>query len=165
MYNFTNLFNNGEYGLLDGQDVIVMNSLDKYKIWSKKDDSLFDSIYLPNSNPHIFYKRAVLHELGHLLFHRLSDSKLINQISNIDIVSKSYTMGSSISHPAHPSFYTFFLACAPDFPDDLIKCSVNEQFADIFSLNTLGYLNNKIDDGNLIKKIDLVNEKLSPYEL
>jgi hypothetical protein len=161
--NFIKLFGQDQYDGLEGCDVIVMAPFDSYKKWEKKENSLFDSLYMQNPNPSILYKRAILHEMGHIIYHSLKNQELVDKISDIDIDSESYKGGSPTSHPAHPSFYTFFLTCAPDFSRDLIEKSVNEQFADIFSLYTLGYLTEDIPDKELLKKVDLVCEKLEPY--
>lgn len=129
-------------------------------------DDIWNSIYLPRPTRGQLYQRALNHEIGHILHSRIDSNNLNESLFIIDVKNDVSLMGSGSSHPAHPSFYTFFYSGFPEAAKDgeFVKKNGAETFAETFSLRTLGFLDNPADP-LLREKIRIIEAHIRRYEI
>ena len=162
--DFIASFGKEKYEQLKGKDVITLSGFEFYeKNIVSSSTSLWDSLYLKNPDAETLYQRAVLHELGHIVFNKISDKKLQDRLVDIDIESGAGKK-DGMKHPAHTSYYTYFYCGFDEMSDELREKSASEQFADIFALTHMGKIDENVADKELGQKIKLVKESLQRYK-
>ena len=165
--DFINIFGKEKYSLLKGKDVIVLREIDKWKeldgevgMWSSK--------YMPNDYRKLFFK-GIVHEIFHVYGHRIIDDDIEIKVVKIDIDSKAYDKDGK-NHPAHPSYYTYFWCGCPDalaegkHEKKLRELNANETFADAMALKALKYIDDHIEDKELVKKLEIYQKAMKRYE-
>ena len=186
--DFIKRFGQETYRKLEGKDVIAMQNLDYCREWA--DNKLLSSSYIPSLDAETLFRRSVLHEKGHVLFYKVKSKELIDRLIEIDRTSRAYyanegksrqvvsidSQGRKVEqtvydkgyqpvHTAHPSFYSYSYLLSPTEHDEHEKSkSADEQFADIFALYTMGYIDENVEDKWLAQKIRIVKEALSAYK-
>ena len=165
MQDFISFYGLEMYQRLEESDVVVLRPLSYYGTMAGSDDPqyrLWNSLYMPDPNADLLYKRAVLHEVGHILFYGVDMESVKSEFAEIDINSGAYLGGSEKEHPAHASFYSYFLCIAPGFEGELLDRAVSEAWSEIFALDTLGLLGSSQDE-YLNSKIEIMHEALLNY--
>ena len=156
------------FALLKGRNTAVIRDFSFYE--QHNSFRTWSSIYMPNPSAEQLYTRAVLHELGHIVYHNLPKETaeiIAKLLFEIDVKGEVADKGNEKSHPAHPAFHTFFYAGfkealesdRQDLTKDLIYKNADETFADIFAFRAMGLLDN-VPDQLLQQKIRLVEEIL-----
>ena len=164
---FKNQYGKDMFDFLKGRNTIVIRDLSFYE---QHKDGIWSSVYMHNPSAEQLYTRAVLHELGHIVYHNMlreASDILAKLLFEIDVKGEVAGKGNENSHPAHPSFHTFVYsgfkeALESDMKDltkDLVNKNADETFADIFALRAMGLLDN-VPDPLLKQKIRLIEEVL-----